>query len=260
MVSGCYLSLYLIVILCEYYVTSHLCIQSSFFVSRRYLLPDDSKATKHKTPIIKKSVNPQWNHTFAFSGLNSRDIRNVCLELTVWDKESLSSNIFLGGVRLSTGNGKVPPDLFAFLILLSFFLTTSDSCIWGTEILLSVWKIYGNLGKLKRETKQRVICRWFSSFLRWVRHKNLVPSCASAKSRRTGNTLESFLSVPVRRRRLLLSNSSLSAGNGVIRKRCEAVPPTCLWCKVGRFLCFCPCATKECNDKLVLSRSYLFSM
>ncbi|NXC99348.1 SYTL5 protein, partial [Certhia familiaris] len=70
-----------------------------------YLLPDDSKATKHKTPIVKKSVNPQWNHTFSFSGLNSRDIRNVCLELTVWDKESLSSNIFLGGVRLSTGNG-----------------------------------------------------------------------------------------------------------------------------------------------------------
>ncbi|NXI75748.1 SYTL5 protein, partial [Rhipidura dahli] len=70
-----------------------------------YLLPDDSKATKHKTPIVKKSVNPRWNHTFAFSGLNSREIRNVCLELTVWDKESLSSNIFLGGVRLSTGNG-----------------------------------------------------------------------------------------------------------------------------------------------------------
>ncbi|XP_066401572.1 synaptotagmin-like protein 5 isoform X2 [Molothrus aeneus] len=70
-----------------------------------YLLPDDSKATKHKTPIVKRSLNPQWNHTFAFSGLNSGDIRNVCLELTVWDKESLSSNIFLGGVRLSTGNG-----------------------------------------------------------------------------------------------------------------------------------------------------------
>lgn len=123
MVSGCYLSLYLIVILCEYYVTSHLRIQSSFFVSRRYLLPDDSKATKHKTPIIKKSVNPQWNHTFAFSGLNSRDIRNVCLELTVWDKESLSSNIFLGGVRLSTGNGKVPPDL----CLLFLFCSPSSS-------------------------------------------------------------------------------------------------------------------------------------
>ncbi|XP_019341815.1 synaptotagmin-like protein 5 isoform X1 [Alligator mississippiensis] len=70
-----------------------------------YLLPDNSKATKHKTRIIKKSVNPHWNHTFTFSGLNPRDIHNVCLELTVWDKESLSSNIFLGGVRLSTGLG-----------------------------------------------------------------------------------------------------------------------------------------------------------
>ncbi|XP_025903102.1 synaptotagmin-like protein 5 [Nothoprocta perdicaria] len=70
-----------------------------------YLLPDDNKATKHKTPIIKKNVNPQWNHTFAFSGLSCRDVRNACLELTVWDKESLSSNIFLGGVRLSTGSG-----------------------------------------------------------------------------------------------------------------------------------------------------------
>lgn len=70
-----------------------------------YLLPDNNKASKHKTPVIKKSVNPHWNHTFTFSGLNPRDIHNVCVELTVWDKESLASNIFLGGVRLSTGNG-----------------------------------------------------------------------------------------------------------------------------------------------------------
>ncbi|XP_074915865.1 synaptotagmin-like protein 5 [Chelonoidis abingdonii] len=70
-----------------------------------YLLPDNNKATKHKTPLIKKSVNPHWNHSFTFSGLNPTDLHNVCLELTVWDKESLSSNIFLGGVRLSTGRG-----------------------------------------------------------------------------------------------------------------------------------------------------------
>ncbi|XP_042316602.1 LOW QUALITY PROTEIN: synaptotagmin-like protein 5 [Sceloporus undulatus] len=70
-----------------------------------YLLPDNNKASKHKTHVIKKSVNPHWNHTFTFSGLNPRDIHNVCVELTVWDKESLSSNIFLGGVRLSTGSG-----------------------------------------------------------------------------------------------------------------------------------------------------------
>ncbi|XP_067848959.1 synaptotagmin-like protein 5 isoform X3 [Heptranchias perlo] len=70
-----------------------------------YLLPDNNKASKHKTPIIKKSVNPQWNHTFTYTGLYPSDLQNVSLELTVWDKESLSSNVFLGGIRLSTGNG-----------------------------------------------------------------------------------------------------------------------------------------------------------
>ncbi|XP_069801662.1 synaptotagmin-like protein 5 isoform X2 [Dendropsophus ebraccatus] len=70
-----------------------------------YLLPDNNKSTKHKTPIIKKSVNPQWNHTFSFTSLQPTDLQNVCLELTVWDKESLSSNIFLGGVCLGCGSG-----------------------------------------------------------------------------------------------------------------------------------------------------------
>uniref|UniRef100_A0A8C5Z9A9 Synaptotagmin-like protein 5 n=1 Tax=Marmota marmota marmota TaxID=9994 RepID=A0A8C5Z9A9_MARMA len=70
-----------------------------------YLLPDDNKATKHKTMVVKKSVNPQWNHTFMFSGLQPQDIKNVCLELTIWDKEAFSSNIFLGGVRLNSGSG-----------------------------------------------------------------------------------------------------------------------------------------------------------
>ncbi|XP_078415895.1 synaptotagmin-like protein 5 [Cetorhinus maximus] len=71
-----------------------------------YLLPDNNKASKHKTPIIKKSVNPQWNHTFTYSGLHLTDLQNVSLELTVWDKESLSSNVFLGGIRLGHGNGR----------------------------------------------------------------------------------------------------------------------------------------------------------
>ncbi|MGH0168540.1 UNVERIFIED_CONTAM: hypothetical protein FKN15_057819 [Acipenser sinensis] len=68
-----------------------------------YMLPDTSKSSKHKTPVVKKSVNPSWNHTFTYSGLQPNDLNNVCLELTVWDKESLSSNVFLGGVRLNIG-------------------------------------------------------------------------------------------------------------------------------------------------------------
>ncbi|XP_069745509.1 synaptotagmin-like protein 5 isoform X2 [Narcine bancroftii] len=70
-----------------------------------YLLPDNNKASKYKTHIVKKSVNPQWNHTFTYTGLHLRDLQNVSVELTVWDKESLSSNVFLGGIRLGHGNG-----------------------------------------------------------------------------------------------------------------------------------------------------------
>ncbi|XP_068125987.1 synaptotagmin-like protein 5 isoform X2 [Hyperolius riggenbachi] len=70
-----------------------------------YVLPDNNKSTKHKTPIIKKSVNPQWNHTFSFTTLQPNDLQNIGLELTVWDKESLSSNVFLGGVCLNCGSG-----------------------------------------------------------------------------------------------------------------------------------------------------------
>ncbi|KAI1885399.1 hypothetical protein AGOR_G00219750 [Albula goreensis] len=68
-----------------------------------YLLPDNSKSTKHKTDVVRKTVNPQWNHTFTYCGLQPGDLNNVCLELTVWDKEPLSSNVFLGGCGSAQG-------------------------------------------------------------------------------------------------------------------------------------------------------------
>ncbi|XP_053733030.1 synaptotagmin-like protein 5 isoform X5 [Synchiropus splendidus] len=70
-----------------------------------YLLPDSNKSTKHKTSVEKRTVNPLWNHTFTYCGLQPGDLNNVCLELTVWDKEALASNVFLGGVRLGAGTG-----------------------------------------------------------------------------------------------------------------------------------------------------------
>lgn len=71
-----------------------------------YLLPDSTKSTKHKTEVVRGTVNPVWNHTFTYCGLQPGDLNNVCLELTVWDKEALASNVFLGGVRLGAGTGK----------------------------------------------------------------------------------------------------------------------------------------------------------
>ncbi|KAK0141038.1 Synaptotagmin-like protein 5 [Merluccius polli] len=70
-----------------------------------YLLPDSNKSTKHKTAVERRTVNPRWNHTFTYCGLQPGDLDNVCLELTVWDKEALASNVFLGGVRLGAGTG-----------------------------------------------------------------------------------------------------------------------------------------------------------
>ncbi|XP_064933950.1 synaptotagmin-like protein 4 isoform X2 [Columba livia] len=70
-----------------------------------YLLPHKTKASKRKTPVVKKTLNPHYNHTFVYNGINPEDLQHICLELTVWDREPLSSNDFLGGVRLGVGNG-----------------------------------------------------------------------------------------------------------------------------------------------------------
>ncbi|XP_078268470.1 synaptotagmin-like protein 4 [Rhinoraja longicauda] len=70
-----------------------------------YLLPFRTKTSKRKTPVMKKTLNPHYNHTFMYNGIKTEDLRHICLELTIWDREALSSNDFLGGVRLGVGTG-----------------------------------------------------------------------------------------------------------------------------------------------------------
>ncbi|KAF7244933.1 Synaptotagmin-like protein 4 [Varanus komodoensis] len=70
-----------------------------------YLLPLRNKATKRKTPVVKKSLNPHYNHTLVYNNISVEELPHICLELTVWDREPLSSNDFLGGVRLGVGTG-----------------------------------------------------------------------------------------------------------------------------------------------------------
>ncbi|KFM63564.1 Synaptotagmin-like protein 5, partial [Stegodyphus mimosarum] len=72
---------------------------------KSYLLPDKSKAGKQKTPVFKKSCNPKWNHTFIYDEVSLEDLRERCLELTIWDYDKITSNDFLGGVRLCLGTG-----------------------------------------------------------------------------------------------------------------------------------------------------------
>eukprot|EP00063_Salmo_salar_P092842 XP_014067677.1 PREDICTED: synaptotagmin-like protein 4 isoform X3 [Salmo salar] len=72
-----------------------------------YLLPSKSKSTKRKTPVVKKTLNPHYDHTFVYKDLTLDQLSKMCLELTVWDREAISSNDFLGGVRLGTATLKV---------------------------------------------------------------------------------------------------------------------------------------------------------
>ncbi|MEQ2214261.1 hypothetical protein XENOCAPTIV_028581 [Xenoophorus captivus] len=65
------------------------------------------RSTKRKTAIVKKNLNPQYNTTFVYKELSLEQLRGMCLELTVWDREAMLSNEFLGGVCLSSGKGTV---------------------------------------------------------------------------------------------------------------------------------------------------------
>ncbi|KRT84734.1 C2 domain containing protein [Oryctes borbonicus] len=73
---------------------------------KSYLLPDKGRSSKQKTTVVKKTVNPIWNHTFIYDDVTLQELAERCLELTVWDHDRLASNEFLGGVRFSLGTGK----------------------------------------------------------------------------------------------------------------------------------------------------------
>lgn len=91
-----------------------------------YLLPSTAKNSKRKTPVVKKSVNPHYDHTFVYSGVSLEQLKVMSLELTVWDREALSSNDFLGGVRLSLGAGRMTDggqDAMAES-------TADEACLW----------------------------------------------------------------------------------------------------------------------------------
>ncbi|XP_036933895.1 synaptotagmin-like protein 4 [Acanthopagrus latus] len=72
-----------------------------------YLFPTKAKNTKRKTPVVKKNLNPHYDHTFVYKDLVLEQLKGMCLELTVWDREAMVSNEFLGGIRLSSGKGMV---------------------------------------------------------------------------------------------------------------------------------------------------------
>ncbi|XP_022694987.1 uncharacterized protein LOC111263839 isoform X2 [Varroa jacobsoni] len=71
-----------------------------------YLLPDRHKSSKQKTAVARRSTTPVWNHPFVYHDVSLAELRERALELTIWDYDKITSNDFLGGVRLSLGTRK----------------------------------------------------------------------------------------------------------------------------------------------------------
>ncbi|XP_026531871.1 synaptotagmin-like protein 1 isoform X1 [Notechis scutatus] len=69
-----------------------------------YILPDDTKLSRQKTRIVKKNLNPTFNHTMVYDGFELKDLAEACAEFTVWHRETFSKHR-LGGIRLSLGTG-----------------------------------------------------------------------------------------------------------------------------------------------------------
>uniref|UniRef100_A0A7M4E5F5 Synaptotagmin-like protein 1 n=1 Tax=Crocodylus porosus TaxID=8502 RepID=A0A7M4E5F5_CROPO len=69
-----------------------------------YVLPDDSKASRQKTRVVKRSLTPLFNHTMVYDGFQAKDLSEACAEFTLWHHENFSKQL-LGGLRLSLGTG-----------------------------------------------------------------------------------------------------------------------------------------------------------
>ncbi|XP_059502564.1 synaptotagmin-like protein 2 [Stegostoma tigrinum] len=70
-----------------------------------FILPDTSRKSRQKTRVVKNSRNPVFNHTMVYDGFNTEDLKDACVELSVWDRDKLI-NHFLGGLRIGLGTGK----------------------------------------------------------------------------------------------------------------------------------------------------------
>ncbi|XP_059400372.1 synaptotagmin-like protein 2 isoform X7 [Carassius carassius] len=69
------------------------------------VLPDASRKSRQKTRVLKRASNPVFNHTMVYEGFRQEDLKEACVELTVWDHDRLN-NHFIGGIRLGLGTGK----------------------------------------------------------------------------------------------------------------------------------------------------------
>ncbi|KAK1800478.1 hypothetical protein P4O66_005694 [Electrophorus voltai] len=69
------------------------------------ILPDTGRKGLQKTHVVKRTANPVFNHTMVFDSFKPEELREACVELTVWKRDRIT-NHFIGGTRLGLGTGK----------------------------------------------------------------------------------------------------------------------------------------------------------
>uniref|UniRef100_A0A3B3HSB8 Synaptotagmin-like 2a n=1 Tax=Oryzias latipes TaxID=8090 RepID=A0A3B3HSB8_ORYLA len=74
------------------------------------VLPDMSSKSRQKTRVVKRTVNPMFNHTMVYEGFRLDDLREICVEITVWDQDHLK-NYYIGGLRLGLGTRSYEVDV-----------------------------------------------------------------------------------------------------------------------------------------------------
>ncbi|CAG4915715.1 unnamed protein product [Colias eurytheme] len=72
---------------------------------KSYLLPERGRLAKQKTGVARRTLSPRWEHTFTYRGVTLDELATRALELSLWDRDRLASNDFMGAVRLSLGTG-----------------------------------------------------------------------------------------------------------------------------------------------------------
>lgn len=71
------------------------------------VLPDTSRKSRQKTRVVKRTASPMFNHTMVYDGFRPEDLKEACVEITVWDHDRLN-NQYIGGLRLGLGTGEIP--------------------------------------------------------------------------------------------------------------------------------------------------------
>ncbi|KAJ8266508.1 hypothetical protein GJAV_G00131250 [Gymnothorax javanicus] len=111
-----------------------------------YLLQAKNMADKRKTPVVRMSMNPQYNHTFIYKDLGQEQLKKLSLELTVWEHEIMSRNHFLGGICLNSGTAERSGTTEEEVRLWQMMMQYPDSWVEGTVPLCS-YTGHNNKGK-----------------------------------------------------------------------------------------------------------------